>query len=535
MQLQELSDKCQGPGTHQRTAIVGLGGVGKTQSALEFSYRRLETDERLSVFWVNASTAERFEQDFLKIGSYAGLEISELEAHSISPMTATKNWLNSDVSGKWMLVVDNADDMQILFGSAEARQSKVSHSIVQHLPNSPNGTILMTTRNKKVGVKFATAADILEMPQMNYEDAEQLFRARSGEIKSSKQEIGLVLEQLEYLPLALSQAGAYISENSMSATAYLKIFKEGEFPRTELLSQDWEDDGRDDPASNPVAKTFCMSFQQIQTTDPIAGDTLALMACLDDQHIPRDLLPLPTCNVKSSRALGLLKAFSLITTDETDSHFTMHRLVYLGIRNWLRLHARFNSWAEVALCVVTKRFPTPNSSNLSECDQYLPHAQAVYAYGDYLGEKVMAHAELSKKLSQYFKLRGSFYTATYLAEEAIKSHEKAQFYNNPNWLLAVENLDDVIRAQEIANLEEYQPLLPRWEKWYTQWEKHGGPNNPRLRRCTMNLVASLKAHGETEAIAEIHRRQRAALRQSQGPIKNSNGSNEAQQPRNNEN
>lgn len=100
IQLQELSDKCQGLGTHRRTAIVGLGGAEKTQSALEFSYRRLETDERLSVFWVNASTAEKFEQDFLKIGSYAELEISKLEKQSILSMIVTKNWLNSEISGK---------------------------------------------------------------------------------------------------------------------------------------------------------------------------------------------------------------------------------------------------------------------------------------------------------------------------------------------------------------------------------------------------------------------------------------------------
>lgn len=83
--------------------------------------------------------------------------------------------------------------------------------------------------------------------------------------------------------------------------------------------------------------------------------------------------------------------------------------------------------------------------------------------------------------------------------------------NDPNYLMAVENLKERLHAQsQDANNDSYKQVL-RWEKLYTDWEKNLSPNDQdqqyQLAKLFLgNLIASLGAEGEWEAIREIHQR-----------------------------
>src|SRR6202044_2741496 len=122
-----------------------------------------------------------------------------------------------------------------------------------------------------------------------------------------------LLELLEYMPLAISQAGSYNAENSISISKYLQMYNESETSRIELLSEDFEDLARDPEAKNPVAVTWAISFDQVRQSDTLAANLLSFMACLDRQRIPIALLPSTENSVRLSNALGLLKAYFLIT------------------------------------------------------------------------------------------------------------------------------------------------------------------------------------------------------------------------------
>lgn len=188
------------------------------------------------------------------------------------------------------------------------------------------------------------------------------------------------------------------------------------------------------------------------------------------------------------------------------------RLVHLATRNWLKVHGRFKAWAEVALTKVSEIFPPAGPETLDLCEVYLPHAQAVYAYGKYLSKEDYSQATLAQKLSWYFRSRGSYNTAVALAEEAVRARNEAHKLNDPNFLMAVENLKETLHAQsEAANNGPYNQLLPRWEKMYTDWEKNSGPDDQDMQHqlallFLSNLIASLRAVGEWEAIREIHQR-----------------------------
>ena len=103
------------------------------------------------------------------------------------------------------------------------------------------------------------------------------------------------------------------------------MYSHSEASRIELLAEEFSDSARDSEAQNPITSTYIISFEQIGRSNPIAADLLSYMACLDDQAVPKNLLPLPASLVKASNALGLLKAYSMIIADTTDTLFSMHK------------------------------------------------------------------------------------------------------------------------------------------------------------------------------------------------------------------
>jgi hypothetical protein len=212
-----------------------------------------------------------------------------------------KNWLSSTESGTWLMIIDNADDSDMFFRARKTGGTSLgSKRLSEFLPQCSNGSIIFTTRNKKAGVKFATAGGVIHLRKMDPVDAEKLLKARLGEDNSDQDGMTKLLELLEYLPLAISQAGSYIAQNSTSISEYLRMYNESEAARIELLSEDFEDLARDPETTNPVAATWVISFDQIRQSDILAANLLSFMACLDRQGIPIALLPSTENSVRLS-------------------------------------------------------------------------------------------------------------------------------------------------------------------------------------------------------------------------------------------
>ncbi len=109
----------------QPQAISGLGGIGKTQIAIEYAYRA-QTDYQ-AVFWVRADTRENVIADFVTIAGL--LELPEKDAQDqLIAVQAVKRWLSTH--GKWLLILDNADELSM---------------VDEFLPLVPGGHMLLTT------------------------------------------------------------------------------------------------------------------------------------------------------------------------------------------------------------------------------------------------------------------------------------------------------------------------------------------------------------------------------------------------------
>jgi hypothetical protein len=152
--------------------------------------------------------------------------------------------------------------------------------LIDHLPRSKQGCIVFTTRDRKTAVKLAQQ-NVVEVPEMDEEVAKQLLQKYliHLDLVNNRKDTAALLVELTYLPLAIVQAAAYINKNGTALAKYLLLLKEQEEDVIELLSEEFEDDGRYRDVKNPVATTWLISFEQIRRRSPLAADYLSFMAC----------------------------------------------------------------------------------------------------------------------------------------------------------------------------------------------------------------------------------------------------------------
>ncbi len=194
-------------------AISGLGGIGKTQTAVEYCARHRE--EYRVVLWARAETEAELVQGLVEIARV--LDLPEKDAQDQEAVQAVRRWLGREDS--WLLVLDNADTPAML---------------KPFLPTPSMGHLLLTSR--------AQNFDVLEMAPFKLEVlpaddalAFLLRRARRGDPSApEKKAAGELAAELGYLPLALEQAGAYLSLHDSRFTDYLASYRRR---RLQLLSK----------------------------------------------------------------------------------------------------------------------------------------------------------------------------------------------------------------------------------------------------------------------------------------------------------
>ena len=277
-----------GHDSYQKIAICGLGGVGKTQIAIELAYRTMEKRPACSIFWIDASSVEKFEQAYFEIGEL--IQIPGLDEKRTDVKQIVKHKLEQEDSGQWLMILDNADDADIWLGTSQ----KGSHAtgLIGYIPKSKKGAVIFTTRNRKAAVGMAQA-NVVEIPRMDEVVAadlleNSLFRSTTTEEKKAR---STLLSVLTYLPLAIVQAAAYINANDTTVSKYLSLIQDAEDNVIDILSEDFSDKGRYSNSGNAIASTWLISFEQIRIRDTLAAEYLCFMSCLDTQMIPQSLLP----------------------------------------------------------------------------------------------------------------------------------------------------------------------------------------------------------------------------------------------------
>ncbi|KAI9743760.1 MAG: hypothetical protein M1818_002493 [Claussenomyces sp. TS43310] len=376
--MKRVTEKLSTEGTHNRLALVALGGMGKTRIAMEYALK-FKNSQDVSVFWIHASTTARFLSAYRKIAKKVNI-IGYENANTGGPQLV-REWFESKDSGRWVMVIDNVDDYELLYGPDR---------LDDYIPRSENGSIIMTTRDKRVGISFAGASRVLLIEALNTTQAQNLLTSRLiDEIDQGS--CSALAEELEGIPLAIIQAAAYMHSNSIDPAGYLELYRESSESPISLLSKDFEDTIRDKESKNPIAATWYLSFEYIERSTPLAGELLKMMSILDSQAIPLSLIDSGVPHQDLMEALGTLQAFCLITTRVSTAikpklkqrNYDLHRLVRLAMRNWLKIHDQLTTWTARTLKLVASNYPNVEETRLREMGlwrAYLPHAVAVLSF-----------------------------------------------------------------------------------------------------------------------------------------------------------
>ncbi|CAO2649239.1 Nn.00g066240.m01.CDS01 [Neocucurbitaria sp. VM-36] len=435
-----------------RIAITGLGGVGKTQIALELAYRTRARHHECSVFWIPATNSESLQQALEDIGQQLGIPgINEKDA-DIKKLV--QRHLSREETGQWLLIVDNIDDVNMW-----------DNELRNHLPKSQRGCVVCTTRSLKVALKIAGASNgasnIIEIPEMDEKMAMQMLSKLlvNQELLANNHDAQKLLERLIFLPLAIVQAAAYINGNRLTLTDYLYLLDEKEDDVIELLSEDFEDEGRYQNVKNPVATTWLISFEQIKNSHPLAAEYLSFMACIDAKDIPQSLLPPGQSRMAQLSAIGTLSAYSFVTRRAADEALDVHRLVHLATRNWLKQLGTKNSlcdWTDKAMARLAEVIPWEDHHENKVWKTYLPHASYVLARTDE-EELIGERTELLERFAFCLKFEGRYKEAE-VHLFALVENLKRVLGENGRTLHRMRDLASIYRDQGRWNKAEHMYL-----------------------------------------------------------------------------
>jgi tetratricopeptide (TPR) repeat protein len=486
----------------QSWAISGLGGIGKTQIALEYAYRYRQ--EYRYVFWINAATRESLLADMEAIADLLGLpEQERRDQHQLhqqnqqnQAVQAVRRWFATHEG--WLLILDNADDVALAQEVA---------------PLERTGHLLLTSRAQALG----TLAKRLDVEEMGMVEG-TLFLLRRANLLTS----GAALEQatpeqqadaeaivieLGFLPLALDQAGAFLDEVGCALAAYLDLYRSR---RRELLQR-----RSHLPAEHPdsVATTWSLSFAKVERRCPAAAELLRLCAFLEPDTIPEDLFSAgsaalsPVLQRAASDILKLnetieeVRKFSLLQRHPDTGMLRIHRLVQAVLRDEMSPQQQ-RRWAERAVRATQLAFPARVEMATSAlCLRYLAQAQACSALITDYAFTFAEAASLLYRTALYLHMRALFAQAEPLLQCALHIWEQAPDAERPRAAHALNALAALAAAQgDYAQAETlYQQALHIREEAL-------GLDHPGIAPSLNNLADLSRLRGDyAQAEALYHR------------------------------
>ena len=397
-----------------------------------------------------AISQESFELAYREIG--ARLRIPGITDENADIKMIVQTALSSETVYNWLMVVDNADDHDVLLGATDG-DSKPAR-LCDYLPRSNRGSILFTTRSRKVADAL-TQSSVLGLIDMGRAEAMQLLtrRIKKPALLDDKKAIEELLNTLTCLPLAIVQAAAFMNNNDFSLSGYIALYQDTS-AETELLSERFEDPSRYEELDSTIATTWHISFGQMRKQDPLAAKYLSFMACIDRVNIPQLLLPPGASLVQQTKALGTLTGYAFITErlqtvqePERGRFFDMHRLVHMASVRWLDKHdERAHYWVDTAVAQLEELVPYGGYENKDVWATYLPHA--IHVAGNHSIVDSAASASLLDRVGQCQASLGQY-------SAAKTTHRKVLF----------------IRQKELGLYQQYIPPRDQYASGQTTQER----------------------------------------------------------------
>ncbi len=486
-------------------ALNGLGGIGKTQIALEYLYRSSHLYQ--SILWLNASSREGFSTDVSALAEKLALSEQD-RADEDHLFAAVKHWLHSQPN--WLLVLDHLDDLTLI-------------DLI--VPAQGSGHILLTTRAQARGEIVST----LPVPQLDTDVGVLFFLHRAGAIPARAslgqapleaiQQATAIVQAMDGFPLALDQAGAYLEETGCGLNAYLALFQQ---ERATLLGRRGRGvSGQNHPDS--VAITLTLAIEKVTQQHPMNLHLLRLLAFLHPEAIPYELLvdgaselhePLRSLAARPlalNEALADLHSYSLIHHLADTTTLRIHRITQAVLIDALPKRQQ-RQWASQAVRLLNRVFPEVLFDTQEECERYLPQAQHCAALITNFQLALKEGALLLQRLGSYCYWKACYREAEIYLTQALQLQE--QYHRTA--------------SQEIAQTLNSLGLLYHRQARYQEAEKTHlralelreqtpGPAHSQTAESLHNLAVLYTSLGQYQQAEHFYQRVLTLDEQTIGP------------------
>ena len=473
-------------------SLRGLGGVGKTQVAMEFAHRY--ADRYQLIWWIPAEDPSTVRTSLVALGERLGLPASTGMEQTVRTVLDAL----STSSLSWLLVYDNADD------PAQLGPLMPSANLV-----GERGHVLVTSRH----TGWSANGLSLEVDVFSRTESMELLRKRRPVLSDHDAE--RLAEKLGDLPLALEQAASWLHTMLATVDEYLADLDRH---ARELLAE-----GQPRHYPGTVLTVVSLAVTQLRERAPVAAQLLDLLAFLGAEPIPTRLLwegrraeltePLRTAlqeRTDLARAIRQLASFGLAKADNASRHVQVHRLVQAVIREGLTEQTDNDGLrnARLLLAAANPGFPDDRSTWPRHAD-IAPHFRvAGLLHGD-----IDARRTAMDQLRYRYNL-GDFEGAREFAEEILQTwdhpDEQGEPSHDPLTLLAVGRYADALRGLGDPRATEFaRQALDRMRECL-------GEEHPYTLGVANGVGADLRRAGDYEAASELDERNLEAHRRLLG-------------------
>lgn len=483
-----------------KVALSGMGGVGKTQTAVEYAYRH--RGEYGAVLWAKADGEDALKAGLAAIADKLGLPEKD-ETDREKAVNAARRWLEANEG--WLLILDNADDLALVF---------------ELLRRELRGHVLLTTR-----AQATSWVGKVEITEMTPEEGALFLLRRSKLIRledaleaateSDRAAAEEVTREVDGLPLALDQAGAFIEEMSSSPAEYLELYRsEGEKLRAERggLSADHA----------PVTITFSLAFKQVEEASAAAADMIRACAFLAPDAIPEEIftsgaselgenLSTVSGGVTLVKIIGEAGRFSLIRRNAKAGTIDIHRLVQQVVKDEMPPDTR-RLWAERIVRALNEAFPFVEHKVWPLCGKLLPHAQEAAMLTESYSFEFDAATRVLNQAGYYCVIRAQYTEAESLLTQALAICEVTLGAEDINVALSLNNL-----AHLYCEQGKYKKAEPMYERALNILEKTQEPEASFLATSLNNLASLYSDQGKYEEAETIYLRSLSISERELGP------------------
>ena len=467
-------------------AIKGLGGVGKSQLALEYAFRH--AGEYDGIWWLHAEEPTTLARDYVDLAPKLGVPVVTDEGQMVRQVREQLSQRQ-----RILLIFDNATEPSAL---------------KDYLPVHGARQIIVTTRAHTW--PDAVAQDVKEL---SLDAAIAFLLKRTGQTDQAAAKD--VASRLGRLPLALEQAVAYVVKCEKKLVDYAILLGNHGLDLLEM--------GHAHRHEKTVGTTWALAFEKVQANCPAAADLLHLCAFLApediylrdlagaSQHLPERLAKILVDELALDEAKATLLGLSLIRSD--GDAISIHRLVQDVTRKGMD-PAAGEQWLRIALRTVNQLFPfEPYDVRAWDmCSRWLAHDLIVVNWDKADTVDPSACARILNQTGLHLKSKANYKEAEPLLRRALAINESNLGPNHPEVARTLSNL--ALLLQDTNRLPEAEPLCRRA---LAISEASLGPNHPEVAIYLNNLASLLQAANRLSEAEPLCRRALAIDEASLGP------------------